>query len=190
MPNLFELFKYSKLLELNDGRLGLMGVNINIVPTSILADLQKGLIDSLGLEKAYQKTYESAKKGSLEYNSKYIQKQGFVDKRKIIDWQAKIVTFAGWGNVEIAKIDFEKEEYYANFKNSPFPEVYGKANHPIDFIVAGFIAGAFEASLKKPLDCVEIKCRAKGDPYCEFFVSTPEAVKVKQKEWILKTGKK
>src|SRR3989344_7509780 len=107
MPNLFELFKYSKLLNLQDGRIDLMNVPINIVPTSILCDLQKGLIDSIGFKAAYKKIYESAKEGSREYNKNFIKKQGFTDKRKIIDWQSKIVTFAGWGNVEIAEIDFD-----------------------------------------------------------------------------------
>jgi len=182
MPNLFELFKYSKLLKLEEGRISLMDVPINIVPTSILRDLQKGLIDTMGYRNAYEKIYESAKMGSQEYNKKFIEKQGFSDKRKIIDWQSKIVTFAGWGFVEIAEINFEKDEYTTHFKNSPFPVIYGKAPYLVDIIPAGFIAGGFTASLKKPLECIETKCMAAGSPYCEFKVASKEKIEEKKLE--------
>ncbi|MFH1391526.1 MAG: V4R domain-containing protein [Candidatus Diapherotrites archaeon] len=182
MPNLFELFKYSKMLELKDGRIGLMGVSINITPTSILRDLQKGLVEATGFRKAYENIYLSAKNGSMEYNKNFIKKQNFSDKRKIIDWQKKIVTFAGWGEVVVAEIDFEKNEYIAHFKNSPFPEIYGKANYHIDIIPAGFIAGAFEAGLNKKLDCLETKCIATGSTYCEFKVAAPEKIKKEKAE--------
>ncbi len=182
MPNLFEMFKYSKMLELGDGRIGLMGVPINIVPTSILRDHQKMLIESLGFKKAYEKIYDSAESGSLEYNGNFIKKHGFADKRKIIDWQKKIVTFAGWGKIEIAEIDFDKKEHIAHFKNSPFPEIYGKSKYPVDILVAGFIGGAFKADLKKDMKCLETKCTALGDPYCEFLVSSPEIIEKKKAE--------
>ena len=83
MANLFEMFKLSKTLEMADGDLKLMGLDINIIPTSILADIQKGLIDSLGFAKAYDMLYTKAKKGSLEYNTNFIKKQNFTDKHKI-----------------------------------------------------------------------------------------------------------
>ena len=188
MPNLFELFKYSKLLNLQDGRIDLMNVPINIVPTSILCDLQKGLIDSIGFKAAYKKIYESAKEGSREYNKNFIKKQGFTDKRKIIDWQSKIVTFAGWGNVEIAEIDFDKDEYTSHFKNSPFPEIYGKSGYPIDIITAGFISGAFSGSLNKQLECVETKCIANGAPYCEFKVASKDIIEQRKAELWAKLG--
>jgi len=182
MSRLFELFKYSRMLDLKDGRLGLMGVPINIVPTSILRDLQKGLIDSIGLKKTYDRLYLSAKEGSEEYNRKFIQKHGFTDKRKIINWQKNVVMFSGWGNIEIAEIDFERCRFIASFKNSPFPEIYGKSKYPVDIIVAGFIAGAFKASMKKDIDCVETKCIAIGDSRCEFIAGPKDEIQKKKTE--------
>lgn len=177
MPNLFELFKYSRMLDLKDGRMSLMSVPINIIPTSILRDMQKGMIDANGFEKAYERIYLGAKKGSHEYNSKFIAKHGFSDMRKTINWQKKIVMFSGWGNIDIAEIDFKKSEFVARFKNSPFPEMYGKSKYPVDIIVAGFIAGAFKANMKKDIDCVETKCVALGNSCCEFVVGPRDKMK-------------
>lgn len=182
MPNLFELFKFSKLLKIEDGELDLMGVDINIIPTAILCDFQKGLIKSLGFEKAYNVIYERAKSGSLQYNKTFIKKHQFKDKHKTVNWQIKIVTFSGWGKLEAVKIDFEKENYRVKFNKSPFPKNYGKSGCPVDIIPTGFVAGGLSALCKKDLDALEIKCMARGDPFCEIEVGTPAYIKNKKEE--------
>jgi len=186
MANLFEMFKFSKMLKVEDGNMSLMGVDINIVPTSILCSLQKGLIDAIGLEKTYNQIYESAKKGSIEYNSSFIKQQKFVDKRKILDWQAKILEFGGWGHIEIAKIDFEKNTLVAHFKQTPFTatytKLYGKSKGPVDFITAGFNAGGLSVMAGKDLDVIETKCVSMGDAYCEFEAGPHKVIEAKRKD--------
>ena len=184
MANLFEMFKLSKTLEMADGDLKLMGLDINIIPTSILTDIQKGLIDSIGFAKAYDMLYTKAKTGSLEYNKTFIKKQHFTDKHKILEWQTKIVTFSGWGILEIAKIDFEKDSHVVKFNNSKLPKVYGKANYCVDIIPTGFVAGGLSAIYGKDFDALETKCISHGDPFCEIEVGSPEYIKKhKQELW-------
>ena len=186
MANLFEMFKFSKMLKVEDGNMSLMGVDINIVPTSILCSLQKGLIDALGLEKAYKQIYESAKRGSIEYNSSFVKQQKIAEKRKILDWQSKILEFGGWGHIEIAKIDFEKDTLVAVFRKTPFTvnyiKLYGKSKGPVDFITAGFNAGGLSVMAGKDLDVLETKCVAMSDPFCEFEAGPPDVINAKRKE--------
>jgi len=181
MPNLFELFKFSKMLKIQDGNLNLMGVDINIIPTSILCDLQKGLIDSLGFEKAYNMIYNRAKSGSLQYNKTFIEKQRFKDKHKTTDWQTKIVTFSGWGKLEVVKIDFKEESHRVKFNNSIFAKNYGKAKYAVDIIPTGFVAGGLSATSGKDIDAVEIKCMARGAPFCEIEVGSPAYIEERRK---------
>jgi len=182
MPNLFELFKFSKMLKIQDGSMDLMGVDINIIPTAILRDLQKGLINSLGFEKAYNTIYNQAKSGSQDYNSSFMKKQRFKDKHKTIDWQTKIVTFSGWGKLEVVKIDFGENNHRVKFKNSSMPKSYGKSKYPVDIIPTGFVAGGLRAVSGKDMDAIEIKCEAIGDPFCEIEVGTPTYIKKRKKE--------
>lgn len=182
MPNLFEMFKFSKLLKVQDGNLDLMGVDINIIPTKILCDLQKGLIDSLGFEKAYNEIYGQAKTGSIDYNKAFMKKQKFKDKHKTVDWQTKIVTFSGWGKLEVMKIDFAEQNHLVKFNNSIFPKNYGKAKYAVDIIPTGFVAGGLTAVTGKDMDALEVKCMARGDPFCQIEVGTPEYIKKRKKE--------
>jgi predicted hydrocarbon binding protein len=184
MPSLFEMFKFSKTLTVKDGDLSLMGVDINIIPTSIICELQDGLIDSMGFEKAYDLLYKKAKEGSIDYNKEFIKQKKFTDKHKILDWQTKIVTFAGYGQLEIAQIDFTKESYKVKFNNSKLPKVCGKKKFPVDIIPTGFVAGGLSATLGKDVDAVEIKCKSLGDPYCEIEVGPPKHIKkVREELW-------
>lgn len=182
MSRLFELFKYSKMLKIKDGELTLMNTYINIIPTALLCDLQKGLVQSWGLEKAYDAIYKSAKRGSAEYNKDLIKKQGFTNKRKIFDWQMRVVTFSGWGVIEPSKIDFKNISFKAHYHDSPFTKEYGKSNYPVDFIPMGFTAGGVSQAVGKDVDAVETKCMAMGHPYCEIELGLPKIINKKRLE--------
>lgn len=180
--SLFDLFKFSKLLDVSNGKLVLMGTPINIIPTSILCNEQKMLIKTLGMEVAYQQLYKESKAGSYNYNMEFIKTQKFTDKHKIIDWQTKIVAFAGWGELQLALLDSDNFRVIIHFKDSPYPKSYGPAKYPIDFIATGFVAGGVSALFGKDVDAVETRCLAKGDPFCVIEVGLPEIIDAKRKE--------
>lgn len=190
--SLFDLFKISKLIEMKDGEINLMKTPVNIIPTSILCNLQKGLIDSIGFRKTYERLYKDAKEGSKIYNKHFIDLHDFSDKHKSIDWQTKIVTLAGWGNIEIALIDFEQSRFIAHFQNSPFPRVYKELNgvqkYAIDFIATGFVAGGLSVVAGKDLEAVETKCIARNDNICEIEVGLPKIIKDKRERFWTEWG--
>jgi len=141
MTSIIDKFRLAKLVNLEDGKIDLMGLTVSMTPVDILVDLERALIEDLGYEKAYETLYEGAKEGSKKYNEKFMAKYGFKDRRKILEWQVKIVTSAGWGVLEISKLDFEKKEWQVHMKKAPFPKQYGHFNYPVDIIPTGFIAG-------------------------------------------------
>jgi len=177
--DLFELFKLSRTLRMKDGTILLMDTPVNIIPTDILCDLQKDLIDSVGVSQAYKLFYESAKNGAIDYNKEFIKIHRFKDKRDIVEWQWKIVTLAGWGKWSVTSISNENI-LTARFENSPFPRIYGNSNFPVDFIPAGFSAGGISAAFNKNLEALETKCMAMGDPFCEIVVGPPEFIEEKK----------
>lgn len=186
--SLFDFFKYSKLLDITEGKMVLMKTPVNIIPTSILCEQQKILTEKFGLEKAYQTIYGAAKRGSIDYNNEFIKRMGFSDRRKIIDWQVNVVAFSGWGEIEPALEDLGNNKFSVHFKNSSYPIAYGKADYAVDFISTGFVAGGISAAIGRDLDAVEVSCAAKGDNFCEMEVGPPTTIESRRLELWRKWG--
>jgi len=74
----------------------------------------------------------------------------------------------GWFKLEDINIDFEKENGYFRVKQSFIAEEYGKSDEPVCHFLCGFFASVLQQVLGERLTCEEVKCAAKGDPYCEF----------------------
>ena len=177
---LFDLFKFSKLLDLKNGKISLMETPVNIIPTSILCGHQKTLIKNLGLEEAYNILYTNSKEGSINYNLSFIKKLGLIELRKIIDWQTKIVSLSGWGEVDIAMVNPKEKNFIAHFKESAFAESYGKEKYAIDFILTGLVAGGLTAATGVDLDAIETKCESMGDQFCEIEVGPTDTIENKK----------
>lgn len=177
---LFDLFKFSKLLDIKNGKISLMETPVNIIPTSILCGHQKTLIKNLGLEEAYNILYTNSKEGSINYNLSFIKKLGLIELRKIIDWQTKIVSLSGWGEVDIAMVNPKEKNFIAHFKESAFAESYGKEKYAIDFILTGLVAGGLTAATGVDLDAIETKCESMGDQFCEIEVGPTDTIENKK----------
>ncbi len=186
--NLYEMFKFSKTISWKDGEIKLMKTYVSVVPTTLLCEMQKNLVNSLGFQKAYNLIYESAKTGSYKWNEEFIKAHDFKDKRKIVDWQWKIVTFAGWGKWQIINIDLEQNLLNARFEKSPLAKTYGKSNYPVDIIPVGFSAGGISANFGADLECIETKCVAMGDQFCEIEIGKKDYIEGKKQQLWKKWG--
>ena len=182
MTQLFDMFKLAKELELKDGEIQLMKTNVNLIPTSLFCELQKSLINNRGFERAYNQIYNSAKLGSKKYNDSFIQKHKFDDRRKILNWQIKIVTMAGWGQLEIAYVDLKKNEVIIKYDNSPFAAKYGKSKYPVCIVPTGFTAGGVASNLGVNIEGVETKCIARGDPFCQIELGLKDRIEEKKRQ--------
>ena len=188
MTLLFDAFRLVKELELKDGEIQIMKTPVCFTFTHILADLQKDLIESIGFEKAYFQLYETNKSGSKKYNESFINKHGFKDKRKVLNWQINIVTLGGWGKFEVMFVDLKENKLRIKFDNSPFPKIYGRSNYPVCILPTGFTAGGAAANFGADIDALETKCVALGDQFCEIMFSSPEEIKEKRTEQWKKLG--
>lgn len=74
----------------------------------------------------------------------------------------------GWFKLENINIGFEKAKGYVRVKQSFIAEEYGKSDQPVCHFLCGFFASVLQEVLGEKLTCEEVKCTAKGDPYCEF----------------------
>lgn len=125
---------------------------------------------------------------SIVYNSgrEYAQNVQSNIKRSIIKLIAKISkemiarkmldVFSSWGYGKAEFLELDAKRPYAKLKvtNSANALGYENSKKPVCHFIRGIFAGAGTIIMEKEMHCLETKCVAKGDPYCEFEVLTKE----------------
>ncbi len=92
------------------------------------------------------------------------------------DWEADLLKLwdvdrmdgMGWFKLEEMEIDGENGNGYIRVSRSFIAEAYGRSKKPICHFLSGFFVGVLGEVLGERLTGYEVKCIAKGDPYCEF----------------------
>ncbi len=149
----------------------------------IIAELYRHLFTSLGHEETARVIYESAKKGTYQVQRHLIRTYGVTLKsqeelRKRISRLSLYVETYGHGRGKTLQ---EGPEFIFRVRHSSVAERLKDDGwqRPVCHFLAGFFAGMAEAyaELLKPspfYSCIETKCIAMGDPYCEFKLSSQE----------------
>ena len=85
---------------------------------------------------------------------------------------------AGWG---AWRYDFGQARngmVIVELYDSAVAEACGHSDKPVCHLYAGLFAATFGFVAKRELACLEFKCRAKGDPHCQFLVATKRRIDV------------
>lgn len=91
-------------------------------------------------------------------------------KRKFLSRLAEICMEFGYGVLEYMEIDMKNKKIVVRLHNSANAVGAGKSDRPACYILTGLFAGAADIVFGKVMKCEEVRCRAMGDPYCEFRV--------------------
>jgi len=117
--------------------------------------------------------YNMTKKATIEGVKDIIKSSIFnrvlimLMNRKFHEKLLEIASVRGYGIIKIVEYD-EKEGIILRVKNSYCAMGYKNLDYCVCNPMAGIIAGAAEVALNRNMKCVERKCVAKGDKYCEF----------------------
>lgn len=177
---------FVRQFDIDKGKINLLGDKEIMLNASALLELQE--IDQT-------KLYDIAKKSSFKNLVSFVQHAKVYEKvkdvfigdiarlgRKIgqtdegtITVLQEIFNVYGLGDMTIEKIDNSDKQALIVVRESTIAEEWmkkrrEKAENPVCAITAGVIAGIFSYIFGKELDCVEIKCMARGSPYCLFKV--------------------
>ena len=76
----------------------------------------------------------------------------------------------GWGVPEMVDLSFEPLRATIRFDDS-FECVDRNSLVPVSNFIRGHLAGLGKVFFEKSIDCVETKCVARGDAYCEFLAT-------------------
>jgi predicted hydrocarbon binding protein len=72
----------------------------------------------------------------------------------------------GWGKVK-ARLNLKEQTASVRIHNSVTTRQI-ESDKPVCHFISGYIAGASSVIFGKKTECVEAKCKAEGDAFCEF----------------------
>lgn len=116
--------------------------------------------------------YNVAKEASIDVVGKakelMIRVMGNLSPETIVTKIADEFSSRGMGTLEVVEINRKKSHVTVRIRNSPIAEDYGSSDKPICYDNTGNIAGGAQLIFGKEMTCIETKCQAMGDPFCEF----------------------
>lgn len=178
----------ARQINFQKGKIELLKQRLSVFPTSVFVELIEN--NPSIIPDVYSATKESAKSfaGGIKEKHKFSGQQ-------LKTWLKDIIEFAGWGEAEFHIYDENnfKALVYVRDSSAAF---LAKKKDFVDHSLRGFFAGGGSISMGKELECIEVKCKAKGDSLCEFRVGLLKDLKkeypdfVKSQLWWLNEKRK
>lgn len=121
----------------------------------------------------YQLGLINGKDAFAIYSKFYGKPKTVFEMSKTLDFQIKQSEVIGRGITRWAKKDF-KNKIFVMHLDSTYAKLYkkkiGLSKKAVDHLVRGIVARYLELILDEPCLCIETRCIAKGDRYCEFTI--------------------
>lgn len=100
-------------------------------------------------------------------NARFIGVEKYQD---LVRTSIALVSTRGFGAPESIQFDPSSNEFRVKVRNSAICLYFKNHGKVMNFILAGALAGIAEVIGNEPFDCIEERCIAKGDDYCEYAV--------------------
>jgi len=99
----------------------------------------------------------------------------------VVDLSCKVLSAFGWGAFRTIKVDEQNNFMLLEAQRSTFAEEvkarHGPQPEPIDWMLAGLLAGAQEFYTKRKTYAIELNCAAQKDTQrCTFLSTSPEDI--------------
>lgn len=154
-------------VEFEQGEVKIFKTRFMMVPADILAAFTKEIMQD---EQKTKWLYQTTKQIFKARFAGEVRKRYALDKKKLFDWIASIAEIAGYGKIQIVDYDEKNMRGIARIYNSAICSELKPSTKATGHMFRGMTAAVAEAAYNAEGDCIETKCIAKGDPYCEFIV--------------------
>lgn len=106
----------------------------------------------------------------FEAYDEYIRAAGSEEPEDLIEVAKAVNMTLGWGIIDDVRVDVKRRKARLRIYGSFECELGEGSEKPYSQFYRGAIAGIFARFFGKDVRVDEVKCIAKGDPYCEFIV--------------------
>lgn len=170
----FETLK-GKLKADRKGRLLLNGIPMILTPQWFFVNVQKELEKAGGYKLAKMVFYRAGYVSAYKYCKTQRETKGYLGTETIRRYLSSM-SLRGWGRFKIVSLDEKDGMGIFRLYWSGFSEEYGLVKRTVCHWVPGAMAGAFQEIVDTHSLCYQIKgrevrCRSRGDTFCEFIVA-------------------
>jgi predicted hydrocarbon binding protein len=151
------------------GVLALQSVRYILLPPSVLAEIQKGVEESLGRETQSIFAQAAAAEGTV-LASRFRDVFGYPPDQ-VLSGVAFLLSESGFGLVVPEMVNLEGRELVFKIVESPFADAYGPSTQSVCHTTLGLLQGVAAAVFETETTGMEVQCAAKGDTCCRFVVS-------------------
>jgi predicted hydrocarbon binding protein len=151
------------------------GIPMILTPRWFFVNVQKELEKSGGRKMAKAVYYRAGFTSAYNYCRTQRKAQKMAGTETIPDYLGSM-SVRGWGKFKIVHLDIAKGKGIFRLEQSAFGEEYGPRGRAVCHCWPGAMAGAVQEILDAQgrllhVQGKELKCKSKGDKYCEFVVS-------------------
>jgi predicted hydrocarbon binding protein len=163
-------------LKIGRDRRVLLGVvPMILTPRWFFVNVQKELEKAAGVKLAREVYYRAGFESAYRYCQTQ-RKVGWLAGIETVQGYLSSMSIRGWGRFEIVELDEQRGKGTFRLYRSGFSEEYGSVKRTVCHWVPGAMAGAVQEVVDAqgiPLRVTgrELKCRSKGDAFCQFVVS-------------------
>lgn len=168
-----------KAMEHKDGKFFIWNVPGLISQLYSVVYLQRNLEKECGLDKTMNALYSmgffQAENGVKIINEKFGYAKTISDKKKLIEFNSGQAEMVGSGKMKLVRVDFQNNLFIIKMKSNialEYKKFFGLQKNSVDHFVRGALSGLISPIIEKETLCIETKCVAMGNPFCEF-VSKP-----------------
>ena len=170
---MFDIFKkllLGRQISFEEGEIKLLGQSITMIPVELYVAMFKELKNA-NPTRYGEIIYNIAKDVGKKYTLVLKKRYSIKTSREVAQWDMNTLALAGLGKGTVLRYDTENKKALVKVENSPIARGLKPQKTPIDFIIAGYIAGSSNVAFKSEnMECKEIKCEAMGHRYCLFEV--------------------
>jgi len=164
--SLFKKLMLMRQLRFEEGNITLLNRRMIFFPLELSISFTKFLLDN---PNTIPRIYEGVRSEIGDGWASAVKKIYRFKDKNFIETLKDISNLSGWGKSEFVAYDINKLEGIIRSYDQPVGLHFkGKTTVVADHIWRALGAGCGSAIMEEPMDWIETKCIAKGDPFCEM----------------------
>lgn len=169
---MFDVIKkllFSRQLVFEKGEIKLLGQSVTMIPVTLYVEMFKEL-KKVDPKKYGKIIYNISREVGKEY-TKTLKEKYKMETQELAKWDVNTLELAGLGKGNVVSFDTKIKKSIIRVNNSPIAQELRPQKKPVDFVIAGYIAGSASIAMNSnKIHCRETKCEAKGDSFCLFEI--------------------
>ena len=176
---MFEFTKkllFARQLKLEKGSIDMLGQKMVIAPVFTFSSMIRNAGNKPEIARLIYNACKTTNKDVQGFTYR-VSKLYKAEDAELVKLMASIATMAGWGEINVFKVDAKKKTAVVHIHNSPVAQMIGPAKDPVDHPIRGYMAGAAEVIFNglerkkwELFDYIETQCISNGSEFCEFVL--------------------